>query len=89
MEIEIFDILDEVDDFGLDKAENVRALLTEIIEQVRENSYEFQTIETDLVISEKMPGVNTAQSDNLQKIIRSEKKDTPPEALFERILEVL
>ncbi|CAD6492909.1 MAG: hypothetical protein EMLJLAPB_01026 [Candidatus Argoarchaeum ethanivorans] len=89
MEIEIFDILDEVDEFGLDKAENVRALLTEIIEHVRENAYEFQTIETDILISETMPGINTAQSDNLQKIIRSTKKDIPPEALFERILDVL
>ena len=89
MEIEIFDILDEVDEFGLDKAENVRALLTEIIEHVRENAYEFQTIETDILISETMPGINTAQSDNLQKIIRSTKKNIPPEELFERILEVL
>ncbi|RZN14342.1 MAG: hypothetical protein EF812_05675 [Methanosarcinales archaeon] len=89
MEIEIFDILDEVDEFGLDKAENVRALLTEIIEHVRDNSYEFQTTETDLLIMEKIPGVNTAQSDNLQSIIRTTKKDIPPEELFERILKVL
>jgi len=89
MEIEVFDILNKVDELGLDGAEDVCAIFEEIVWYVRENAYEGRTIETDLWIGSKIPGVNTNQSEGLQSVIRSTGIDVPPERLFAEMVAAL
>ncbi len=89
MEIEVFDLLNKVDELGLDGADDVCALFEEIIWYVRENAYEGRTIETDLWLRDKLLGVNAKQSEELQSVIRSAGRDVPPESLFKDMLAAL